>query len=340
MGGKRVVLTGLLAIGAFIWAAPAQAESLSVEFNLPSDNGYRISFSADRYGHDSDAALTADHRSKLGSSSVTYALDHGATVSARRIHADLGSRGNVSVTFQRQSERRIQFPSCRGYLLIQRGVFSGSFDFTGEHGFASASGTRAQGAVTIDRTGRCRGEGHGGDGSNGGPTFGLASCARGAAPTYVAISRPRFEFVSHFAFMLEHARRRVVTLRSASLFADSDTFEVKRDLSSAVVTPSAPFAGRGTYEDKSLDGDLTVEMIGIPGPVPLTPAHARLKRSSDGSISTRCGGDFIVSFAHRAEARDYSLAVLDALARARREGRAGHRHVAQSVVDRAQHVSR
>jgi hypothetical protein len=288
--------------GGFTWTSTADAAGyLSVEFNLPSDHGYRISFAGDEYGRQTDAGFIVSERGRTAFSSTSYSISRGAVVSETHVEADLGVRGSVSVDFHEQSERKIEYPSCRGYRLIKRGTFRGSFDFVGEQGFASSSGTRAVGSVVVDRIGPCGGGGghHGGHSGGGLRSYALASCSPDSSLGYVGFGSPDGGPVEHFATMTER-QGRVFILRGAITSGDADTFRVSHDLRSAVVAPAAPFAGTGSYRSHELTGDLTVSFPGVTSPLALTPAKAKLKSSSDGSISTTCGGAWVVGTGRQA----------------------------------------
>ena len=304
MGRGSRTLIGLLIMGGALTATTtAEAKSVSARFNMPSDHGYRIIFDGGDYGGQADASLTASDDSRTGSSGTSYFLSQGVSISETHIEASLGARGAVSVDFHEQSERKVDSQFCEGYQVIKRGTFNGKFSFTGEHGFAESSGTRAKGTITISRIRHCGGGDHGGHGGHGGSVadfFGLASCSPDSNLSYLGFgsgsgNRPAFHFASEF-----ETGRRLSIFRNAITSGDASTFKVTPGGESAVVAPATPFAGRGTYSAHKLTGDLSVTFPGVEEPVALTPAKATLKRSKGGSFSSRCGGAVAVGNGRRA----------------------------------------
>ena len=329
-------MVGLVGLVVLIAAATANAESLSVRFKMPSDNGYRISFEGEGHGERGDASFTASKKSRADYSSATYFLTHGASVSGTHVEASLGLRGAVSVDFHEKSARRVSDPFCEGYQLVRKGTFEGKFEFSGEHGFAESSGKRAKGTVAIDHTRKCGGGSIGGHGGSKSDLFGLATCSSDPDLSYFAIGGgDEVEPTFHFATMVDLSPR-VSIFRGAFTSGDAGTFDVAHNGRSAKVSPSTPFAGTGNYGSHRLTGDLTVAFPGVEMPVALTPSKAALKRAKGGSFSSRCGGGFAVGTGRRENTR--RLPVLDSGARAGREGGAGYRHIAERLVDRAQHV--
>ena len=331
---RASALAALLGIaGAWLWAGTAEAGSVSVQFRMPSDHGYRIDFAGDRYGNDTDAAFSVAHNAKNKFSSVSYAQIRGPVVTPKHVVADLGPRGSVDMTFEEKSRKKQHPRHCQGYRLVESGTFEGRFAFTGEHQFAESSGAEATGTVVISRIRSCSAQvvharrGGGGSNDHEQPVTAIASCSPKSDATYFAFDSVAGN-VMHSASIFEVGGR-FMTFRGSATVGRAASFRTGDHLRTATVSPGAPFAGQGRYRSRRLTGNLRVDFLGLDRPVALTPAKANLKRPKNGSIGIGC----------KTASSKAELAVLDPGGRARRQRRAGYRHVAERLVDRARATS-
>jgi hypothetical protein len=145
----RVIILGIAAAAA-IAVLPAGASAkphlivsdpgFEAGLHLQGSHGYELAVTAS--GH-KRVTLTASK----GSSFVSYTAPGRAT--SRRINANFGSLGRVSVRLENPAPRRKEggFPlSCRGRKPIRKtGTFHGTIRFRGEGGFTAVDADNARG---------------------------------------------------------------------------------------------------------------------------------------------------------------------------------------------------
>lgn len=142
------VATATLALPAGAAAKPGytvKPKSLHLKLEIPASNGYTASIE------------TKGHRQvelRLAKGGVAAAYTTLGRVTRKRIEADFGSFGHVSLRFR---GKRVYHPKdllsflykrCKGRQTVgERGVFVGSVHFEGERGFARARAHRAVGVA-------------------------------------------------------------------------------------------------------------------------------------------------------------------------------------------------
>lgn len=218
---------------------------------------------------------------------VTAYVAHG-TVTPGRIEATFGRLGRIAVRFH-PSGRVVQPSSlrhCRRPRFTRRfGVFAGSVRFTGEDHYVAVRAHRAKGLVRSPIHLDC-------------PTRSFHSRVKRLSrqvghwpeftPTILAAFwRQVVSSTDFFSFQIaektlylavtEESKGSMAEVRFAAVIAPSKTFVSDDALTSASVTPPAPFHGKGSYAaapdgTKSWTGSLSVSFPGMPR-FPLTGAQ-------------------------------------------------------------------
>jgi hypothetical protein len=198
--------------------------------------------------------------------------------------------------FDAKSKKRRSLRFCEGHVTILSGSFRGLAWFEGEGGYGEAVRHQATGRMFIDGIHDCREPERPPEPPHGKPKrrqVALASCRPDSEDEYYAFAARAGHGAFHLASRFEHHDgmsiwRQVLVERPARSFAYAN------DLSSATLEPGAPFAGTGTFADKSLSGDLAASYLGSTAPVPVTPAKARLTKEPGLSAGIGCGGGFSI----------------------------------------------
>lgn len=311
----------LLALGV---PASAQADRgyevkekiLRTEMTLPGSNGYAISLRTS--GHD-EIEVEA---SKGGVSAMYKAAAH---VTHRRIEADLGSLGRISVRFDGRIDPPAPTPislwECKGRTSIREsGRFHGSIRFSGEQGFTRVRATQARGTVTKNFRRVCRfaawiralvgalGGSDRADDDLGFPiTVGVAGSKTGGKRVSlrtVGLEGPRRgirpgQFIGFGSADLRERQGRISILRSAVVELDRRSVllgDKGLEPRAAAVSLAKPFSGEATYAKEpgtisTWSGSLSVWLPGI-GAVPLAgPGFvAAICRSKNETSLRRCTG--------------------------------------------------
>lgn len=289
---RALLVAALLALGFVPPPAPASAagftpsfRGVSIRAHIEGSNGYDLRVLADRFGADDEEVTVGASK---GRSNAFYILQRSVQVTARRVRADLGSRGRVSLDFHERGRHRVHDPRCRGYDVVRRGVFRGTVRFRGEHRYTHAKVHRAEGSVTIEGTYNCRSGGRSGGGPSRRPVV-LSACNR-RLDYFAAKRRPGTRAV-HFAFLRERDGP-VAIYRSTLRVGRAGTFTYADDLSTASIDPPSAFHGHGDYADGYLRGNATVSLLGV-GRVSLAPLQASLSKGggseSPCDLFTRAG---------------------------------------------------
>jgi hypothetical protein len=284
---------------------PDVSYSCSAEFTLQGTNGYRITVSA-------DAEPRTDPEVKLSAvgpaGNVEYTVP--GKVTGATIRAKFGDLGRVSVRFHPSGrERDVAVPKrCQkdrpAVVTSRLGRFVGTIKFRGEGGFTQVGARSAQGGTGDPLTNtpqKLRCEFHISeaerqrelesvalDASPGtGITFGAArlfaelpslSDSHGPLP-------PKGDRYLFLALASEKVGPMSV-LRSAGAIGESTNFLFDPALTSATVSPPAPFTGSGDFlrgPDGSVSwtGSLAVPLPGL-GTVGLTGGKATLETVASG----------------------------------------------------------
>jgi hypothetical protein len=223
--------------------------SQSVEFQLKGSKDYSISVS----GNHGRVTLTADNRD----SSVSYAAK--GFISPTRIKARLGRLGRVAVRFHPHGDPRQVPPlqGCRGKAgTVDSGTWVGRIEFEGEQAYTAVHATRARGTVTKSPKLTCSRHG---DEEGNSQDFQLtilsaSSDARAIFSTAFQITsktHPELDSTSFGASLWEARSRGLSIVRSINVSTKSSAFAVNEEggrVTSATLTPSAPFKGTATFQ--------------------------------------------------------------------------------------------
>lgn len=223
--------------------------SQSVEFQLKGSKGYSISVSGNQGG----VTLTADNRN----SSVSYAAK--GFVSPTRIKARLGRLGRVAVRFHPHGDPRQVPPlqGCRGKAgTVDSGTWAGRIEFEGEQAYTAVHATRAKGTVTKSPKLTCsRHEDEEGNFQDFQlTTLSASSDARAIFSTAFQVTsktHPELDGTSFSALLLEPHSRGLSIVRFIYANTKSSAFALNEEggrITSATITPSAPFKGTATFE--------------------------------------------------------------------------------------------
>jgi hypothetical protein len=286
-----------LAASAQPTAAPppsAQVPTHLTRFSLRSSNGYKVSVSALGNSVDLDVSRGSAYSAYFGQRQGN----------AKRLSATFGELGRVSVRFHPSGKviRSQPQSGCKGpdHITTRTGVFVGQIRFSGEGGYTSLSAHRARGTVQspLSLIG-CKSESffhHGGrphpkhHGSRSHPsrepTLTVQSPDSETGQTSFIATAPGSIGVPVSAFTSEKVGSLLV-LRSVLALGSPQAFLFDNALSSATVTPPAPFDGTASFlrnPDGTITwaGDLTVSFPGKPD-VALTGPTFRAKLACEPS---------------------------------------------------------
>jgi hypothetical protein len=314
-----VVGTAQLAVAA---GAPAQARSLPTgpsqacpiahirlnvnyscagEFVLRGSNGYKITVSADP-----EAGGTVQLTAEGHGGAVDY-LAHGRA-NAKGIEARFGRLGRISVRFHPSGRsRHLRVPKrClakRPPVVSSRlGWLVGTIRFRGERGFTQVSAHRAPGGFGDPLTNtptklECESRESAAEHKRELESAILDGAPRNREVAFSAF--PLFGSQSHpfgahgnpagrpdlFLALAFERSGKMSILRSAAALGGSEDFLFDDALTSATVTPPAPFTGTGTFQRRpdgttSWTGSLSVALPGL-GSVGLTGGKAELATVAD-----------------------------------------------------------
>ena len=256
---------------AKVVAAPARpSSSFHPAFELKAD-GYRVRVTS----IGSSVAIEVER----GRRAPTTAYLARGVVSPHRLRASFGKYGSVAMSFRpapRELRKAAGPRSCRstGGLLVQHGVFVGSFRFRGEDDYLSLRSHRAKGTVSRLLP-RCP-SGHRfqrralrrGGASTGGaePEYLVSSWRQGVnGASFNAIA---FGSNTLYTANVEQSEGAVAKLHFAFVLASSATFALDDPLTFARLSPPKPFSGSGTYRaapdgSKTWQGALAIDFPGL-----------------------------------------------------------------------------
>ena len=285
--GKRLSLMGVAVsvlvciattAAAAVASGPARAHatakwSLPIPgaFRLQASNGYTLQVLGLRSykGRPSSILLIV---SRTGQE-VTYFAP--ATITETSIQANLGTLGEISVTFQR-SGRPATTRCGKDTISFDSGRYEGKIEFHGEEGYTDAEAMSAPGSIDVYLEGLCDGFASEGGGPRGGAQLHIRNPALGPELTVVKSHTGAAAF---FGVILNEFTNGIGIERFMSLRMRSGCFTYDRRLRTATLRPPAPFFGTGKFDrrkkaGKRWSGNLMVDMPGRAG-VPLTGSALR-----------------------------------------------------------------
>ena len=216
-------------------------------------------------------------------------------VSPRRVSADFGPLGRVSVRFDERRRDVIKAPKgCEGRITQRYGFFRGGFRFRGGHGWPPRPGPAGAGRGDQRRPVQLRR----GVGAIQTPSEWLPDDVRAGFRPGLRGRELRAGRRSQGRGAAFSRRAGLIVVPYASAFGDRDSLAVSRDGGTATVVPPRPFSGSAEYANGRLTGDLAVPLPGLERPVRLTPSPADLDRLREGSSFGCGGGARIPGFLH------------------------------------------
>ncbi len=233
---------------------------------LAGSNGYSIEIVGIIIGGQRRVSLKATN----GDVSAEYAVP---TTKPRGLHAELPSRGVVSLTFRstRRSVRRFS-PNCR--FVTERGVFHGTVQFAGELGYTSVNASGGPGEVERFPNGLCDPIGN----RIARPaipipfrsTFLNVRSGAGGRVIEFTASRlnGRISTVNFNASLRERLGKMTIN-RRASARGGRGSFETSapgEQPKSAVVGPPQPFQGKATFEQFGAAAPTWAGSLSVPLP--------------------------------------------------------------------------
>lgn len=301
-----LIIVAFLTLPAGAWAMNPDARTqpgISADFTVRGTNGYSLNVKSEK---GAVTIVAADQRPPTPTISATGAIRPAnsgnvaastyITVGSPRnpdvIEADLGALGAISVAFQPSGETRVTKVNLKGKttkcvgaerIVRQLGTFTGSIKFQGEGGYTTVDLPSAEGTVGTSLFRNCTTKAsHRGGGaqtsSSDGSVF-LAAMSRSADAFIASTCNPLACF---YASSVEPLSKDVIVVRSAQAFAAKSSFAFDNALSSATITPPAPFSGRGSFRrgpggSSSWTGSLKAAFPGVT--VPLTGPSFKAKLS-------------------------------------------------------------
>jgi hypothetical protein len=297
---RPAIRAGLvLAAVAAALLAPAAASAaggsgvVEPRLELRASNGYEVVVSGE--GDVVTVGVSRVH-SPPGSGAFTAYLARGHA-SAKGIEADFGSYGRVSIRFH-AAPGPVQAggpPDCAGTLAgtTRYGTFTGTIRFRGEGGYTAVDAKRAEGELVTPASNACAPV----DGSlltsmhTAFATIGVeapfrstldANYKEGPGEAFFEAERGAY---AGFVALQERTEGQIAIYNYAFAKAPGPSFSTSSKLTSARVTPPAPFSGSATLSRDAAgtrlwSGDLSVTFPGT-GPVALAGPQfkTRLARS-------------------------------------------------------------
>jgi hypothetical protein len=274
-----MVTTPALAVGVFPRASSAAFEK-KVELSLAGSNGYRVTVSGEPLKGLRDQVMVS---AESANGSVTYFVP--GHVSETSMRANLGSRGVIRLQYHPRGKAPLKDVPERCFSggsseSRTRAITPphGIVRFTGEGGFTSVIAHRARGVIHEKLTCGEPRQTHSRDRSHypllaadskDGPLFLSGRQLSASSPT----GSPPAEQVGFVALDFQRDRQ-IQIFRVAGAIGPSSDFTYDSALTSATVTPPAPFSGSAQFErlpdgTTNWTGSLSVEFPGG-GPVALT----------------------------------------------------------------------
>jgi hypothetical protein len=279
-------MAALSVVLAVPFVAPATASAkngLDLMVNFPAKHGYTISLG----GYEATAFISASRSvgtPRRRAISSTYVVRGKITPTS--IEADFGRFGHASLRFHPSGlvTRTKSQHHCLGpdHYTIRSGVYVGSVTFQGEGGYASAKAHRIKGKEVTPEQLLCFGsidsilreQGFSVGPKKKKPKVTKLSAGRREATTATYLEATRKRGSTRFLAATQHTEGRLAIYRTAYVRTSGPAFSANVPLSSARLSPPAPFSGSGSFQRgpqgaKLWTGSLSVSFPGEPH-VPLT----------------------------------------------------------------------
>jgi hypothetical protein len=276
---RRTLLLTIAFISTLAIPALARASSPDsshvAQFNLSAPNGLAVSVlggataKTPASGFVNLTVVKLLAKDGFGISTATYSVK--ASVTARRIHANLRPFGEIDVRFHPRGKPHAQFvPVCKGTSdTSQPGVFEGRIRFRGESGYVRVNATTARGQRDTLGPFHCGKHGHisrsTADRSEKVERVVLGALTKdrdlsfsatellGETPSRFSPGAP----VVNYAASAEQPCRRIHISRTISVEGSASSFVFDSPLTAATVTPPSPFSGNASFGRDALTGRIS-----------------------------------------------------------------------------------
>jgi hypothetical protein len=268
MAGAAVV--GLLgALALVLGASPAAAaghhlknREVSIEVQGRATNQYQFEFSATKTANRKYASIQIVR----DGSTAFYLARHPRRVSPRRISADFGGLGHVSLRLDRGTRGSYRGTCTHGTISFAK--YRGAIRFDGESGYTRIRERQPAAAISIFGTEPCGNIVH--LPREREQSSILGTCGAATGPGFFAAEETPGGPSSFLGSSLERSKDLVI-FRSVIVDGPAKALKIPTGRSSAVVRPPEPFIGRAKLEGGQLTGNLRVLLPGA-GLSRLTPA--------------------------------------------------------------------
>jgi hypothetical protein len=281
-------------------AAKAEFLGYAAGFRLQGTNGYDLFVSAysERRDGKGEMVIAAARRNARYGSGALYVAP--AVVSADFFKADLGALGRIDLAIHPSGQKeKIHIRCSRQTYLFETGFYEGTVEFEGEGDYTSASATQ----IPFQPYDDCGGGG--GSSETRGPGLPGAvlkgvSFAHGRRLSFKFNKNHRLRGQVPYSLELRERRDGIQIQRLIEGTAPAESFHFEPSLSSARLSPPAPFDGSATLRRRpnsvtpSWTGDLNVDFPGHPN-VPLAGPgvfvslrHACFTRSGNYAAGHSC----------------------------------------------------
>lgn len=226
--------------------------------------------------------------------SATYILRRPQRVSKRRIVADFGAVGRVSVRFDERDSAHTSRRRCsREGIAI--GALRGDLRFDGENGFTRFVARRElafRQSMVRRRCGGRRTRRPGAVDDFPDAAF-LSSCGGEAGAGLFALEYAPEEEPFFLGTRTERTED-LTTIRTLELTGAASAFDVRPDGRSARLDPPYPFSGRAEFSSGALSGNVSAPLPGV-GPVRMAPGDAELFLGSVDFEPSKCFPPYFLS---------------------------------------------
>jgi hypothetical protein len=302
-----LVVIVFLVLPASTWARATVSRKqppTSAEFTVAGTNGYSLYVksegglvtvtAASQRPLESTIDATGRIRpASTGNVATSSYVTSGSPRDPNTIEADLAPFGRISVAFQPSGQTRVTKVNLKGKsercvgaerIVRRLGTFTGTIEFEGEGGYTTANVSSAVGTVGTSLFRNCTTKvGHRrASASRAGSSQSSTSLIATNPPSFfAAFAESNSPAVGFFASVPESASQQVILVRMAQAIALKGRFVFDDALSSATLTPPAPFSGAGHFRKvrgsaPRWTGSLSVAFPGKTVPLTGPPFHARL----------------------------------------------------------------
>jgi hypothetical protein len=279
--GAVLVVLAALSWGAALVPLRAGATDSDLKhafaFRIEASDGYEIlAFAASQSADGRGEIALIVHRRNAGAFYVAP-----ATVTARRIEADLGRLGGVALDVAPSGKTRRLRSRCGAKpraVSFEPPSYRGRFEFHGEEGYVDATSAAPRDYTRFFLELVCGGVG---SGETSGATLPGARLRlhshQGSFRLNLQANKNRPGARTRLEVETHEMRQGIAISRSRTMWAGAGAFGYDRSLNTATLAPPPPFSGRGRFRRDAAaaypwTGNLTVDLPGR-SDVPLTGAR-------------------------------------------------------------------